>query len=351
MSWRPLAALAMLLCLLAPTPLPGQSRTSLLTDGIRAYERLELQRAMELLTRALAPGAGSDSLRGTQRADALTYLGAAEYFSGSRPAAAARFTQLLLDHPRYRMDHLLFPPELTEFFAEVRRRTPAVTVRYPERTRLQPGQDSLRLTLAATSPHDIIVTLRPEDGEGEHEIHSGLIGDSLQVSWDGRGTGGAAIAPGSYRIEISSMQAGRVARQVVLPLRAARLAADTLPHPVPPPPIPAPVGSVGPALRALGIAVGGGAAVMLLPRIIAPGSESTGGRTMLAGVLTITGLFAFASRVTQPREAPGTERAREAWRYWERRVSDVKRENAQRQASRAVMIEIGPPERARPEAP
>jgi hypothetical protein len=351
MRWRSAAALAALLCLLAPTTLPGQSRSTLLADGIRAYERLELQRAMELLARALAPGAGGDSLRGTQRADALTYLGAAEYFSGSRPAAEARFTQLLLDHPRYRMDHLLFPPELTELFAEVRRRTRAVTVRYPERTRMQPGRDSLILALAATSPHDIVVTLRPDDGEEEYEIHSGLIGDSLQVSWDGRGPGGGAIAPGRYRIEINSLQGGRVARQVVLPLRAVQLAADTLPHPVPPPPIPAPVGSVGPALRALGIALGGGAAVMLLPRVIAPGSESTGGRTMLAGVLTITGLFAFASRVNQPREAPGTERAREAWRYWERRLSEVKSENAERQASRAVMIEIGPPERARPEAP
>src|SRR3989441_2459991 len=117
-----------------------QARDGRLRPGIRAYEQLDYAVAAALLRRELAAGApgAPGVLPDSERAVALVYLGATELFRGRQDSAVAAFQRLGLLRAGVRPDPPTFPPEVTDFFPPVRRRTPAVAPR-GARTTGNPG--------------------------------------------------------------------------------------------------------------------------------------------------------------------------------------------------------------------
>jgi hypothetical protein len=112
--------LAFALLVAAPIPSAAQERSAadVMTLAIAAYQNLDFDLAATLLQRALA-GDLSDSTR----VRALTYLGAAEHYRVRDDSAVAVFTRLVVLAPRYRPDTLVFPPEITRIYDDVRSRT------------------------------------------------------------------------------------------------------------------------------------------------------------------------------------------------------------------------------------
>ena len=110
-------AVALLLALpvRAPAQDAGGGPGAVLTSAISAYQDLDFDRAAVLLRRAL-----SGNLSDSARAVALTYLGAAEHYRSRPDSAAAAFRRLALLAPRYEPDTLVFPPEITRQYNEVR---------------------------------------------------------------------------------------------------------------------------------------------------------------------------------------------------------------------------------------
>ena len=108
----------LVLALLVGIAAPLESQGGVVADARRAYENLDFDRAVSLLRRALA-GALDDSTR----AQALTYLGAAEHYRGQGDSAAAAFRQLVRLAATQEPDTLLFPPEITQVFRDVRSQT------------------------------------------------------------------------------------------------------------------------------------------------------------------------------------------------------------------------------------
>jgi len=113
-----LLALALLAALPAALPAQAGSARDALKHAILAYQNLDFDLAATLLRRAVA-GTLSDS----ERVEALTYLGAAEHFRARPDSAAAAFRRLILLAPGYQPDTLIFPPEVTSVFKEVKGRT------------------------------------------------------------------------------------------------------------------------------------------------------------------------------------------------------------------------------------
>src|SRR3989442_12115908 len=116
--------------------LRAQSARELLGQGVKAYQALEYDAAAALLEQSL----GRDSAAGladSLRARALTYLAATELFRGQRDSAVGAFRQGVLLNPRYRPDDLIFPPQVTNLFQEVRRATTATAVAGPPVTQLR----------------------------------------------------------------------------------------------------------------------------------------------------------------------------------------------------------------------
>ena len=111
--------LALFVAAAQPLCAQGVSGRDVITRAIAAYQDLDFDLAAGLLRRAL-----DGQLADSDRVRALAYLGAAEHYRVRPDSAIAAFRQLATMAPGYQPDTLVFPPEVTIVFNEVRRSTP-----------------------------------------------------------------------------------------------------------------------------------------------------------------------------------------------------------------------------------
>src|SRR6266566_991297 len=279
--------------------LRGQSG-ELLRRGVQAYQALEYDAAAALLEQSL----GRDSTAGVAdslRAKALTYLAATELFRGQRDSAVGAFRQLVLLNPRYRPDELIFPPQVTNLFQEVRRATRAIAVAVPPVTQLRTRLERFTARVLTSSLADVTVMLAREDGTPVRQLYSGPVADSLLVSWDGLTAAGTAATDGRYLLQVTPRTPtadGPRARQVVLEVKQE--APDTLPWPPPlttPPLLPERT-STGPAFRSLAAGLVTGAAAVA--SIMARGKDATGARFAVGAAVGVAGFVGFFAHKPRP---------------------------------------------------
>jgi hypothetical protein len=324
--------------------LAAQAGEDLVARAVRAYGDVDLEAAVGFLHRWLASDAAHASLQ--QRRRAYTYLGAAETLRGNPDGATLAFERLLESDPTARLDQLVFPPEVTAPFEAVRARTKVVSVTAAALTDLRPDGEPFRAWLFASSPHQVRVTLRRAEGNLVRLIYQGLIGDSLNLGWDGRDSAGAWVPSGAYLLEaFSTAPGGGPQRVLQLPLEITQRAPDTIPLPAPPPDsLLLPERRVaGPGVEAV---VGGlllGAGVAVLPPQFAQGANIKPWRFVVAGSIGLAGLAGFL------RDRPGgviaaNRRANEELRRaWRDRVAAATEENRVRQAEAGLVIQTGQP--------
>ncbi len=318
----------------------AQLASDLLRQGVQAYQTLEYDAAAALLERSLR----RDSVTGladSLQTRALTYLAATELFRGQRDSAVAVFRQLILLNPCYRPDELVFPPQVTNLFQEVRRSTKAVAVVVPPVTTVRTRLDSFKARLLTTSRADLTVSLAREDGTPVRELYSGPVADSLLVSWDGLTAAGTPADDGRYILRVtprSPAADGPRARQVVLDVK--QQPPDTLPWPPTPALLPERTVS-GPAFQSLAAGLVAGAAVVALPSLLAQGKDATGARYAVGAAVGVSGLVGFFAR--KPRPLDANVRANASQRdAWKRRVDAVKAENAARLRTMRLVVRAGP---------
>jgi len=338
--------LVLALCISGARIIQAQSAGDLLGQGVRAYQALEYDAAAALLRQSLgltSPAPLADSLR----TRALTYLAATHLFRGERDSAVAAFRQVIFLNPRYRPDELIFPPQVTNLFQEVRRTTRTIAVVVPPVTQLRSRVDRFKAMVLTSSLANVAVTLAHADGSALKELYRGPVADSLLVTWDGLTPSGAP-PDGRYVLRVAPLttepDAPR-ARQVMLDVRQD--VPDTLPWPAPlttPPLLPEQT-SGGPALRSLATGLLAGAAVVALPAVIAPAKDMKGGgadaRYVVGAAVSVSGLVAFFAQRPRPLEA--NVRANASQRdAWKRKVDQVKAENANRLQKTRLEVRAGP---------
>lgn len=220
--------LAPLLLLLAwQHGLAAQGRDPL-ERALAAYRGLEFDTAADRLRALLAPGAATP-LSARDSARALMYLGATEQFRDRRAAAAEAYSALLLADPRYRPDDLIFPPEVSALFDEVRRTVRAATVVAPDSASIVTLDDRLTMRLVVAGPHDVRAMMLDPRGVPLRLLHEGTVEDSVDIAWNGRDAVGRLLEGGAYALLVTSRASdGAVLRSVELPLLVERLARDTL---------------------------------------------------------------------------------------------------------------------------
>ena len=332
---------------LVPGAAPAsQAPEDLVTQATRAYQDLRFDLAAGLLRRALDPAA-SGRLALADRARALTYLAAVERFRGRRDSAVAALRRLVVLDPRSRPDPLVFPPEVTDLFEQVRRAVKVVAVDLPADTTMSLGGARLQATLHASSPHDVRVTVTSDDGRLIRTLYAGPIGDSLAVRWDALDATGDPVAPGRVWFTVASLgDAERAERLTRLPLDVAWVGVDTLPHPAPPADsvlLPERTGR-GAGTRAL---LGGmvlSAAAIALPPVVARdgGGPPSEARFAVAGAIGLSGVIGFFTQ-KPGRPIAHNVAANEAQRSrWRAAVAAVARENAERMRAARVRVRAGP---------
>jgi hypothetical protein len=331
---RPALLLLVGLCcgtLAVPRLAAGQAASAVLTQGVRAYDDLEFERAAGLLRRALAVQ-GTGALPAADVSRALIYLAATELLRDRRDSARAIARRLVVSNPRFRPDELVFPPQLLLLYEVVRRATPTVIGEASADTAIRPGSEAMVVRLYASAVHDVAATLVALDGRVVRTLYRGPIGDSLVLRWNGLDSAGTSPPPsGAYALTVSSFnREGRVVRILRMPIELLPGPTDTLPHPPPP------ADSVlrpdrqpmGPALRVLAPGVLAGVGVAVLPGLVAHGAKPSGARFAVGGTLTLVSIAAFVSH-RPGRQIRANVAHNRVVRDWRRAVADVSRRNAE----------------------
>src|SRR5207248_9315588 len=98
------------------------------------------------------------------RAQGLRDRGAADLRRGRRDSPVAVFRRLVQLDPRYRPDRLVFPPEVTSVFDNVRVETRAVVLVAPADTEISTGTGAFTFWVVASVFQAAAATLRYPDG-------------------------------------------------------------------------------------------------------------------------------------------------------------------------------------------
>jgi hypothetical protein len=338
-----------LLLVLSPVRVHTQAAADPLASAIAAYNDLDYVAASSRLRSAIAQ-MGAQRLTDADRARALMYLGATEYFRGSRPGAVEAFRTLLVLNARYRPSEVIFPPEVVALYQEARIGVRATFAEVPASSQLVVPPDRLPIKIFASSLHDIRVRVTTSLGAPERVLYEGVIGDSVLVSWDGREASGAAGRPGRYLLRIASRGAdGNTVREVQIPLEVEHVPIDTLPWPVALTSAqlrPETVVRANGTRQVITGLVGAGA-VVLLPSVIGA-TDASSMRYGVAASVGVAGLVGLAT-ATRPRPVPENIAFNNARRSeWSIESERVKAENRRRlaavrllvRAERAVTVEI-----------
>ena len=182
---------------MAPPASPGTRATLAVDIGVDAYADADFDSAAILLRRAVR-ARGADSLDGTQRVRALTFLAAAELQRGHRDSATSALRQLLIVNPRRPPDPTVFPPALVTAYDRLRARQHGVA-------RIATTADGVALTVVALTPHRLSVGVGQGGGPTAFLLFEGTVRDSVVVKWDGTLPSGASERPGTYELVLVAM--------------------------------------------------------------------------------------------------------------------------------------------------
>ena len=334
-------ALAMALGLvLIVAPRLGAQQADPLASALAASRDLDFDVAATRLRAALA-ATGANRLSDADRARALMHLGATEHFRGRREPATEAFRTLLALNPRYRPDEIVFPPEVSALFHEVRIGVRAVNVAVPPDAELRDPGDRLAIRVYSASLHQIRATVRTTAGLVVSTLHEGAIGDSLDLLWDARQGDGRRRAAGTYLLRVMSRAPdGRAEREVEIPLTLTWDAVDTLPLPPAPSMRPEATTPTG-RFRPLAVGLGAAAIAAVLPNLVGAGNDASGMRFGVAGSIGIAGIIGVAS-ASRPRPlAENIAWNRAERERWEREAARIGAENDSRAASVTLRVRAG----------
>jgi hypothetical protein len=353
---RFLAAGLTVSALLAPAQARAQSANALLDQGVRAYSVGEYDGGAWLLRRALA-AEGADALSNAGTARALLYLTATEVARNQRDSALAAARRLILLDPRYRPDES-FPQAVAAVYQEARRTAPSVSIRASGDTAIRPGAETFVVRLGSSTSPEVTANVTNAEGRVVRTIFSGTIRDSVDVRWNGLDGSGRVPDAGRYVIVVTPRErrggtAAAGSWTLRLPIELARPEVDTTPLPAAPPDslFRPERGNSSAAMRALIPGVVAGAAIVVLPKVVATGEDASSARLIVGGAVTIAGIAAFFSHHPGQRLPANEQYNRNLRETWQRNSQEIARRNADRMKQSRMIIRPGAPSLVTSETP
>lgn len=316
--------------------------------ALAALDSAQTERGVELLRSLL--GAQPPLTRG--RTIALARLAETTWSLGERDSARATLRQLVQADPFYLPPPDLFNPELRVVYSAVRRATPAVAIRAPRDTVLDPAgvvrrlsrpREELALPLdvavgrpavvriflrfGGPRPRDSLLTVLPVDSTAAISVPLA----TADSSW---------LAPGAYTLEGEVATPDGSARDL-LQLTVERLPVDTAAHapPIPRDDLERETRKAPPSPRTILRGLGLGVLAMIVP--MALNDPDLSGRWIPAPAALLGGSVVLASVVANLPDAPIPASIRaNGWRRsrWEEQDRRIAAENAARLQRAAVRI-------------
>lgn len=334
MSPRGLAiAAAMVACAATAA---AQTGAEFRDQGMRAYRALEMEAAARFFRLALAArDLPDDAVLSTE-----AYLGTAEYYRNHQDSSRAAFRRVVLSDPRYRLDPLVFPPDVMRAFEDVRFATPAVAIVVPPRVTFTPGRGGITAQVFPSGPHVLRVRIERSNGQVLRTLHDDRVTDSLALTWNGAGSGGASLPSGLYVWSFASLASdGTVQRILDVPVRLERTTVSSLAGP--PRPVLLPETSpAGPALVRLGLGLGAAALCWIVTPVF---TDRDLPRAALTVTFTAAGIIGFLEK-RPGRPIPENVAAnRAALATWQAQAERVNEANQDRRPGPRIVLETARP--------
>jgi len=299
-----LAALAAAILLAAsPTPLRAQADVTL-TEGIRFYSNLEVERARDRFLQVLSPGfpfVVSDS----QRVVAYKYLGAALATLEQRDSAMTYFRAAIERDAFVDLDPQTFTEAERNVFAEAKRLVFKVGARSVALDTIDPRSQAIRLSVLTTHSGTVAVEVSSLTEDLRFQLFQGVVDGVRDLQWNGARPGGGLVPQGSYELVVSaqsgSIQRGDSMRVGFDVTHLFETLEDTL-------------RSLGPAdllperhprsaaVRGLAYGFGVAVAAFLVPRVVGSGDLGSSGlpTAVVALAGAASGGLAYSNRTSHP---------------------------------------------------
>ncbi len=317
-------------------PAIGQTGMQLRSHGLTAYRSLEMEAAARFFRLALARSDLPDTLVLSTEA----YLGAAEFYRNQSDSSRAAFRRIVLLDPRYRLDPVVFPPEVTRAFDEVRFATPAVSVDVPDRATFEPGRGGLTARVFTSGPHVVRSRIEASSGEVVRTLLDTRVADSTSVMWDGAGTHGARLANALYVWSFASLSGdGAVQRILDIPVRLEHSSVGSQALPPRPTMLPE-TNPPQPALIRLGLGLG----LAALSWIVTPAfTDNDTPRVALTVAFSAAGIIGFFEKRPGKPIPENVAANRAALAAWEAQVQRLQDSNQRRRVGPRIVLEAGRP--------
>jgi hypothetical protein len=312
-------------------PAGAQSGLRLREQGVQAYRALDLENAARLLRSALAAG----NLPDTAVLSTEAYLGATELYRHRPDSAAAAFRRIVLLEPRFRLDTLIFTPQVAAAFDSVRFATPALSVDVPARATLEPGGGGMTARVYPSGPHAVRVRIETPSGEVVRTLREGRVTDSFTVTWNGAGPRGA-LPSGLYVWSFASLdRRGNAQRIVDVPVRLEHTSVDALPVPAKPTLLPEhELARRG--LIPLGVGLGAAALALVATPVF---TDDNAPRIALAVVFSAGGVIGFLQQRPGRRLPNNVAANQAALASWQAEVRRVREEERRRNPGPRIILE------------
>jgi len=325
-----------LVAVLWVAPAAGQTGPELRDEGLRAYRALEMEAAARVLRLALtAPDLPDSQILSTE-----AYLGAAEFFRNRPDSSRAAFRRIVLLDPRYRLDPVAFPPQVTRAFDEVRFATPAVSVDVPRRVTFEPGRGGLTALVFTSGPHVVRARIESSNGEVIRTLHDGRVTDSLPVTWDGAGARGAQLANGLYVWSFASLSGDGAAQRILdVPVRLERSSVGSQAAAARPTMLPE-TNPPQPALVRLGLGLG----LAALSWIVTPAfTDNDTPRVALTVAFSAAGIIGFFEKRPGKPIPENVAANQAALAAWEAEVQRLNEADQRRRPGPRIVLETARP--------
>ena len=340
---RLVAAIAAVVALLIGGARAGAAQEEtedLLRQSRGLYERLEIERALPLLRRLVAPGWAYE-ITDAQRVEAYRYLGAALTLSGKRDSAIVYFRAALERDPFTDLDAADFTPDQLAAFAAARRLTFSVGVRGGDQ-RVDPRTQRVVFTVVSTHAAALRCIVRGFGATAPDVVLFNDRNDGVrEITWDGLGGDARLAPPGRYEVLVvghSQIVNRADSAHIFLDLtHDVEPLEDTLPDLTAADLLPERYGHGTPATD---LAKGAAVAVGALTISGALGSDQLGSNDVapvVAGVALAAGVVAFVHRSSH-LELPQNVAANQQRRAARQAENDaIRRRNAER-LGRTVLV-------------
>ncbi|HWP37421.1 MAG TPA: carboxypeptidase-like regulatory domain-containing protein [Gemmatimonadales bacterium] len=310
-------------------------------DGVLALlDSAQTERGVELLRSLLAvqpPISAGRTL-------ALARMAEATWALGQQDSAVSQLRQLVRSDPFYLPAPDDFNPEIRAAYWTIRRETPAIAIRAPRDTVMDPAAVVRRLSaarvglalpleIAVGRPGVVRIFLRLNDPQPRDSLLTVVAVDSVTAtSIAVTSSGGPALTPGSYALEGEIAFSDLSAREL-LSLTVERLPVDTTPHEPPPPAnlYEPETRKAPPSPSALFKGLGLGALAAAVP--VAVNDAGLSGRVIPLAAALVGGFVALGSIVANLPDAPIVWNVRyneEQRSRWQERNRQIAAENAAR---------------------